>query len=368
MRHISRRFSGYAFLYVAIASIATQTAIGLTMVGVYLIPDYLNGTLGIFLSKLIIFLPPLILVAVRKYPLARVLRLHTFSAKYAGYATGIGICLFLFVHSFNLLLSTPIALILNQPYTLFGDFSPSLWPYILTSCLVPALLEVAVYQGAVQSGLHDVKPLKACLLVGLLYGLVTVGSYAVMGSALWSIIGAALIGFTLSYIALQSGSILPSMIAAFVYYLFNCGNFENMFYKYCLLPLGVSELAAAIGLLILSGGIGVLLIIRMPRSRDTGRPLRLPRLPSFEEFRLKLTQPYIPAPKAEAPEAPHKETSPPAAPEAAEPLQEVHDAGDTAKNKNVGFIIGGVLLAALSLASLIYGIMMIVTQTEYIIP
>ncbi len=234
MQHLSRRFSGYVFLYVAIASIVTQTITALIMAGV--IPAQ-NGTYSasLLISRLIIFLPPLIFIAVRKYPLARVLRLNTFPMKHSWYAIGLGVCVFLFLHMVTALLNSLYASVVSQieinAFYIFGKSFHSIWPYVLTSCLIPALLEVPVYQGAVNSGLHAIKPLKACLLVGLLQGLVVVGSNATIGASVLTIIYYATLGFMISYIALQSGSILPAILASFVYYLLSYADLEDLFYN-----------------------------------------------------------------------------------------------------------------------------------------
>ena len=370
MQHLSRRFSGYVFLYVAIASIVTQVTYAITASFPFTF-GYINYTLFRLAFKLLIYIPPLIAISVRKYPFARVLRLNTFPAKYAGYAIGLGVCVFLFLHLLSALISNLFGTLVYQiELDVFDNSFHSIWPYILTSCLIPALLEVPVYQGAVYSGLHAVKPLKACLLVGMLHGLVVTGSNAVMGVSAWTIIYYAILGFTVSYIALQSGSILPAIIALFSCYLFGYADLEDLLYQYVLSPLGISQTAAAIGLLIIAGGFGLLLILKLPRVTTEGNPLRRP---SFKEFRQKLTQPYIPAPKNETPEAEEVIQEPAAAEEAedavletAEPTEAaVFDPGDTAKRRNLGFIIGSALLAALVLASLIYAIIMVITEYSY---
>jgi len=372
MHHLSRRFSSFVFLYVAIASIVTQTAYVVTM-WFPLAFDGLNYTLFRLVSMLVIFTPPLIVIAARKYPFARVLRLNAFPAKYAGYAIGLGACLFLFCRLLFALNESALELllygdVLDMWRIIFANSFHSIWPYILTSCLIPALLEVTVYQGAVYSGLHAVKPLKACLLVGLLQGLVVVGSNAAIGASVSTIISYSFFGFALCYIALQSGSILPAIIASFVYYLCSYADLEDLLYQYVLSPLGVGQIAAAVGLMVIAGGLGLLLMLKLPRVQAEGRPLR--RL-SFKEFREKLTQPYIPDPKDEMSEAERSlqesvvpeenEPSKAAVPETAELTEAAtDDPGDTAKNKNVGFIVGGALLAALTLASQIYGIITII--------
>ena len=357
MQHLSRRFSGYAYLYMAIAFIVTQLAIGLEMMDIYRFTGGSSSSLALLISYFIIFLPPLIMVAVRKYPMVRVLRINAFLPKYVWYAIGIGGCLYLFVHLFNSVINNLIGTALNQMQQgYFSSSSPYLWPYVLTS-LIPVFFQVIAFQGIVQSGLHSVKPLKACLMVGLLFGLHIVGANALMGVSTLNLIGNTIWGFVLCYIVVQSGSIFPAMIGSFSFYMFGHGHFEDMLYKYCLSPLGVSESVSVIGLLALALILGGLLIVKMPHS-EAGKPLRL-KLPSFKGFRQKLTQPYLPVPE----NAPKEVAPEPAAPKPVDPLTEAANAaGDTAKNKNVGFIVGGVLLAALSIASLVYGISMIVTN------
>jgi hypothetical protein len=298
--------------------------------------------------------------------MAQILRANAFPVKYVGYAVGIGACLFLFIHIFNSTINNLIGITVYQaePTYFFSAFH-SLWPYMLTSCLIPAFLEAITFQGVIQSSLHDLKPLRACLTVGLLFGLLIGGSGAIMGSSILTVLYCAIYGFVLSYISIQSGSIFPSVIAGFVYYLFSYGEFENMLYQYCLKPLGISESIAATGLLALALIIGGLLLIKMPRTQSAGKPFRLP---SFRQFRNRLTQPYLPVPeKAGASDALRAEETPDAA-ETASPCaqrQEEADAGENpAKNKRTGFIIGAVLLAALALAAFCLSIYMMIAQYD----
>ena len=69
------------------------------------------------------------------------------------------------------------------------------------------MLVGAVYCGTILSGLHQMRPLKACLTVGLLYALVQF--------KLISFIPNALLGFVLCYITLRSDSVFPAIIAGF---------------------------------------------------------------------------------------------------------------------------------------------------------
>ncbi len=351
MRHLSRRFSGYAYLYMAIAFIVTQLAISLPMLEVYRFPEGFGSSLALLISYFITFLPPLVMVAVRKYPMARVLRIHAFSRKYVGYSIGIGVCLFLLIHLFNQLVSNLIGTLMpyGEPHYFISGFH-SLWPYILTTCLIPAVLMTIAFQGIIQSGLHGGKPLKTCLAVGLLYGLLLTGANAILGVTVTGIFLRVIIGFVFSYIAVQSGSILPALIASFTYYVFSYGYFEDMLFQYCLAPLGIGESIAAFGLLALGLIIGGLLIVKIPRG-EAGKPLRLP---SLKKLRERLRQPWLSVPQENAA---NEVAAEPAAPNPADPLREAANAaGDAAKNKNAGFIAGGVLLAALSLAGLIYSI------------
>lgn len=351
MRHLSRRFSGYAYLYMAIAFIVTPLAISLPMLDIYRLPDDLSYSLALFISYFIIFMPPLSMVAVRKYPITRVLRINAFSPKYVWYSIGIGVCLFLFIHLFNQLVSNLIGSLMpySEPHY-FGSSFHFLWPYLLISCLIPAILMTIAFQGIIQSGLFGGKPLKTCLAVGLLYGLLLTGANAIIGATVINVFMYAIGGFAFSYIAVQSGSILPAMIASFTYYLFSYGDFEDMLYQYCLAPLGIGENVAAFGLLALAIVVGGLLIIKMPRG-EAGNPLRLP---SLKKLRERLRQPWLSVPQENTT---NEVAAEPAAPNPADPLREAANAaGDTAKNRNAGFIAGGVLLAALSLAGLIYSI------------
>lgn len=366
MKHLSRRFSGYIYLYVAIAFIVTQAVIGLTMMDVRYSPN-VSFTVMKLISMLITYLPLLVIIAVRKYPVTQTLRIKTFSVRYVWYSIGIGICLFLFIHFLNLLVSNLISTIAYQMEPdYFHSSYHSLWPYVLTSCLIPAFFETMIFQGAIQSGLHCVKPLKACLTVGILFGLLIAGSNSIIaGSSVSTVLYFAIYGFSLSYISIQSGSIIPGMIAGFTYYLFSYGDFEDLLYQYCLSPLGISELVAAIGLLVLAAVIGGLLLFKLPKTHTAAKPLSMPSL-SIKKIRDRLTQPWLPVPldkETQAAETPSVDMAAASVAEA-QVIQQgpLSSGGDTAKNKNRGFIIGVVLLAVLALAASGYAIYMMVTQ------
>lgn len=365
MVHLTRRFSGYVFLYVAIASIVIQVVIFLMLNMIRFLGDNVLTIVNL-ISLLIVFLPPLIMIAVRKYPISQTLRIKTFSLKYVWYSIGIGICLFLCIHFLTSLISNLISTTVYQMEpAYFGSTYHSLWPYVLTSCLIPVFLETMFFQGAVQSGLYSVKPLKACVIVGILFGLLVGGANAIVGSSAFAILCLAIYGFALSYISLQAGSIIPSMIAGFSYYLFSYADLEDMLYQYCLSPLGISEIAAAVGLLILGAVTGGLLLFKLPKTQDEAKPLSMPSL-SDKKIRDRLTQPWIPAPldkETQAAEEPPSVdmTTAPVAETPVFPQEPIGTGEEPLKGKNRGFIIGVVLLTVLTLAASGYKIYAMVT-------
>lgn len=84
MQHLSRRFSGYSYLYVVIAS--AVWLIGSNLAITFEKSAYFFGehsTLIHLLFMLLIFIPPLVAVALKRYPFREALRIRAFTAAVA---------------------------------------------------------------------------------------------------------------------------------------------------------------------------------------------------------------------------------------------------------------------------------------------
>lgn len=291
MQRLSRRFSGNLFLYAVIGQVVFNIF--------YYVWAYFNlyalnanATLLVLFFRLLIYLPPVIIIAVRKYPVLHILRINTFKGRQIFFVTGISICIYLFVSLFGRMFeSLPYSFI--DPYMHLNYFSGmgfSLWPAIFTSCLVPAVLYELMFRGVVQSGFSDISPIKACLIVGILYGL--------MYSDITGFISYTVFGFVLSYISFKTGSIIPSMVTSFFYQLFKLINLKYLVYRYLLSSLGVGEDIIAFVLVMVSIIIGGVLLIKMPDTSKSVRPLRIPSASrttqAFRDFRHKLQLSYFP--------------------------------------------------------------------------
>ncbi len=86
------------------------------------------------------------------------------------------------------------------------DGSRSLWVILFVTALTPAVCEEALFRGPILRGLSSRLPAGAAIVVtGLLFGLFHMD--------LWRLLPTALLGMMLSWIAWQSESIVPAMLA-----------------------------------------------------------------------------------------------------------------------------------------------------------
>jgi hypothetical protein len=205
-----------------------------------------------------------------------------------------------------------------------------------------------MFRGIVQSGFSDIAPFKACLFVGLLYGL--------MFSNTTDFIPYAVFGFVLSYISIKTGSIISSIITSFLYQLFKLIGLNGLIYRYALSPLGVGENIIAFVLIIVSITIGGILLKSMPDTSKSARPLHMPSarriMEALRNFRHKLQLSYLPDDTSQ--DKTKKESWKPVADESSDAKllnEEVFPDNSPKQNKNTGFIIGGVILAAVILIS-----------------
>jgi membrane protease YdiL (CAAX protease family) len=260
MRHLTRRFSGNMFLYVVIATIITQLILGLSVnFGLWFESFQQNATLIILLTQLLIFIPPIFAIVVSHYPWREALRIRAFPLSQFWFTIGITICACFALSTIGILIDQLQNTILYPDFTASSSYfnigTPSIL-YIFTGGLIPAILEGAVYCGAILSGFHQMKPLKACLAVGLMYALVQFN--------LASFITYTLLGFVLCYITLRTNSIFPGIIASFLYLLMNRYTLTGRLYYSTLSPLGIGENTAAIIIAVVFILLGGWLLVKMP--------------------------------------------------------------------------------------------------------
>ena len=264
MRHLSRRFSGYVFLYVVITTIVIQ---GIWYLGLYFEQAFLfvsqHGTI-LFLLRRFIFILPIIAVAIKRYPMRQVLRVHAFRLSQLGYTLGIAACMYFSMYALNALLSKLHYAIMYPYFSIVSDYyftvsRTPVWPDLFTSSLVLVILEGFVYQGVLLSGCWQMRPHKACLTVGLLYALVHFN--------LISFIPSAILGFTLCYITLRANSIFPGMIGYFLYLLLDHLNIAYRLNQYVLSPIGLGENAAAVIAAVVFILLGGWLLVKMPAKK-----------------------------------------------------------------------------------------------------
>ncbi len=261
MQHLSKKFSGYAYLYTVIASVVWLVLSNLAFTfGGSLSFVIAHAALIHLLFRFLIFLPPIIVIAVKHSP-REVLRIRPFTFAQLMFALGIGICAYFALTIVSTLLDKLSTALINPDWADFsGRYFPShtfaIWPYLFTACLLPAVLEGGIFQGAMLSSLNGTRPLKACLTVGLLYALVQFDLAAFIPNAL--------LGFALCYITLRSGSVIPAVSASFVYLLMERLSVTPWLNFHAFSPAGLSENTAAIILAVAFLLLGGLLLVKMP--------------------------------------------------------------------------------------------------------
>ncbi len=262
MHHLSRRFSGNAYLYVVLASLAWLISFNLAAtfsIGFYFYQEH--ATLIKLFSLLAIAVPPI--AASMRHSLRPALRAHPFTLAQLGFTIAIALCVYLALDALDTLCSQLMKNLLAPDLSEFGHFfsvrtMPS-WVHILTISLVGAVMDGGLYCGVVLSGLHPMRPLKACLTVGLLYALVQFD--------LAAFIPGAVLGFVLAYLTLRTGSIFPGMIAGFIYLLLDDFSVSGRLYHSVLGPAGLSENIAVVLLSVIFTLLGGLLLAKMPDRR-----------------------------------------------------------------------------------------------------
>lgn len=350
MQHLSRRFSGFVFLYIVIAQLVYDVLFNL---GVFYSVDR-YGFIITLLFRLVIYLPPIIFIATRKHSFSGVLRLNTFSGRQLLFAAGISIFIYLFMHSFGSMLENLFGQIFipDFPINYFNGTWFTWWPGLLTSCLIPAVLYELAFRGAVQSGFHNIKPLKACLFVGILFGLFQLSIFEFFQYAVF--------GFALCYISIKAGSIIPGMVTSFLVLFFKMIGLDSWLYSRFLSSIGMSEGLAAFIFAFISVVICGILLRKMPDTSNAVHPIRMPKIAHFfkklVELRHRLQQSFLSDYVEDENKSGNKR---PAANEADDPVfskQEIYQNNEPGENKNTGFIIGGIILIALILFEFGYSV------------
>jgi hypothetical protein len=255
MHYLSRRLSGLIYLYIVIASLIHSIVFN------FFYTDFLgrNASLFTLLFRIIIYLPPIIYIIIKKYPLQRIARINKFTFKQLLFVIGISICTYVFVILFRSLIENLfISSLTSYSPEFFNSYGFDLWPSILTTCVIYSLLHVTTFQGAVQSGFYKLNPLKACLIIGFLFSLLT-GDFS-------KLLPYTLFGFVISYIVVKTNSIFSGIILGFFFYFFRQIGLESILYFNCLSPLSISQDIGVMILIALSVIFGGILLKKMPET------------------------------------------------------------------------------------------------------
>ncbi len=364
MPHLSRRFSGFVFLYIVIAYFVFAVLFNLGIYFSSTINSFFveNYTLFMLLFRLVIFLPPIIFIAAKRYPAAGILRLNTFSGRQLFFAVGLSIFIYLFIRTFGSMLE-------NLFYGLFlPDFHQqnyfhtegfSILPYILTSCLIPAILYELTFRGAVQSGFRNISPLRACFIVGILYGLFQMDFLLLIQYTVF--------GFVLCYISNKTNSIIPGMFTAFLVLFFSIINLDGLLYYGVLSSIGISQGLTAFFVALVSIIIGGLLLWKMPYTGDSSRPIKMSRVRAFFRKLLELRRRYQDSFISDHDENEDRTADKQQENIVSEPAslnKEIYPDEGPKQNKNTGFIIGSIVLIAYLLFQLGYSIYYYIDMTS----
>ena len=256
--YLSRKFSNNTFLYYVVSYLISMAAlVFLAYRFYYFVYEYL--VIIYIIITLICYLPPVIIMNRREYPIKEVLRLNRFSFKHFIYTVGITVCSYLVMYMLLLLIykifNTVVA---PDLYWSFSSSSYAFWPGILIVCLLPAFFEEITFRGIIQSGYYQVSPIKRCILIGVLFSLIHL--------SIPNLIPFAFLGFVFSFISIRANSIVPSMIAHFLINFISLTNVVDTVY---LRLFNENNIAAPILILIISLGLAILLMRKMPQEIPT---------------------------------------------------------------------------------------------------
>jgi hypothetical protein len=147
----SKRLAQYTFVYVVLASLAASF---------FIVTPYLFYA--------VVYLPPIIMLFIRRYPVKAALALQPVSAAQLLFTIAFTICGTIVYITTNLLLDHD--LLTHHPYygSIFVNFS--VWPDILFWISSAVLIEL-IYRGIIQNGFQNLSAIKLSLLISLLFAL-----------------------------------------------------------------------------------------------------------------------------------------------------------------------------------------------------
>lgn len=225
-----RRFAQNTYLYLVLSSLAFGILLSFVQIP-YLSP----------ISYAIMYLPPIIMLFIRRYPLKASLSFKPVSVSQLLFTVALAICGTIVIIVLNNIINFPPSA-RNSLVTSLANFS--FWPDIVIWLAGAILIELA-YRGIIQNGFQHLVPLKLCIIVSLLF---------VFPNSLFDMPSQILIGFAYAFLAYKAGSVIPAIVAHFLvlalkqplsYLVFNIGLMWGNLFTLIFLLL------AAIGLLIL---------------------------------------------------------------------------------------------------------------------
>lgn len=362
MRYLSRRFSGFVYLYVVVAFLIMQVIFILqNSFRIFIIPYAVLQPIGYLLIISIIF----IVLAHRKYPMAQLLHINTFSFKQFISVIFLSICIYIFSRTVNTFIAKwSEAFFYHYNGSYFSSNKGEIWPYLITSCLIPALVQGVIFPGIIQSGFHGFKAFKSCLLAGILYVFfLQINSLLISPFSFVYYLADFIVCFTFCYICLRSSSIIPGVIAIFFFYFLSCIRCLDWFYNNILSPLGFSDVLAIAAFLTVSIVLGGLLIWKFPKSNKSSKALdKQTIIDSFRTVKKSLSKlTYLPEDALQSPVNELVEKKAEASEN--EGVEAIIYPDDSEKQrKNTGFIIAVSLLTFLIIADVVLSIVMSTIQ------
>jgi hypothetical protein len=280
MRCLSRRFSGFIYLYIVLAGVAIQAIYILENTFGRILVEYfpMIHFMLYYIIPLAVLIIPLIIIARRKYPITTLLRINTFSFVQLISVVFLAVLIYLFSRTADSLIS-------KWCYALFSNYNVScftadnnvtwaFWPNVISACLIPALVQGLIFPGVIYSGLRDFKPFKSSLFVSMLYALyIQINMLYVSPLSIVYYIPDIIVYFSICYICFRSDSVIQGIFAIFIYHLLKCVDFADWLYKVLLSPLGVSDILTAVIFIVLSIVLGGFLIWKFPKNKKIAKVL-----------------------------------------------------------------------------------------------
>lgn len=280
MNYLSRRASGFIYLYFILAGVAIQAIYILENSFGRILVEYFPTIhfLLVYILPLIVLIIPFIIMARRKYPIMTLVRIKNISFIQFITVIFLAVLIYLFSRTANsLILKCFYALFSHQNVSCFtsdSNITWSFWPNVISACLIPAIVQGLIFPGTIQSGFHAFKPFKSSLIVGMLYALyVQINMLYVSPLSIVYYIPDIIVYFSICHICFRSDSVIPGILSIFIYHLLKCVDFGDWLYKVCLLPLGVSDNLTAVIFMTLSIIVGGLMIWKFPKNNKTMKVL-----------------------------------------------------------------------------------------------